>query len=92
MTNSGQLRDAKARFSEFLHAAIKKGLQIVTPRGRGCSAWFRSTNGGGCNRISAELTVGALQAGVIDRGSFGEQFGVFGCDSMVLSWGAKGLG
>jgi antitoxin Phd len=28
-----QLQDAKARFSEFLDAAVKKGPQIVTRRG-----------------------------------------------------------
>lgn len=28
-----QLRDAKARFSEFLDAALKKGPQVVTRRG-----------------------------------------------------------
>ncbi len=28
-----QLQDAKARFSEFLNAAIKKGPQVVTRRG-----------------------------------------------------------
>jgi prevent-host-death family protein len=28
-----QLQDAKARFSEFLNAALKKGPQIVTRRG-----------------------------------------------------------
>jgi antitoxin Phd len=28
-----QLQDAKARFSEFLDAAIKKGPQVVTRRG-----------------------------------------------------------
>jgi antitoxin Phd len=31
--NSWQLQDAKARFSEFLDAALKKGPQIVTRRG-----------------------------------------------------------
>jgi antitoxin Phd len=30
---SWQLQDAKARFSEFLNAALKKGLQVVTRRG-----------------------------------------------------------
>ena len=30
---SWQLQDAKARFSEFLNATIKKGPQIVTRRG-----------------------------------------------------------
>jgi len=30
--NSWQSQDAKARFSEFLEAAIKKGPQIVTRR------------------------------------------------------------
>ena len=28
-----QLQDAKARFSEFLNAALKKGPQVVTRRG-----------------------------------------------------------
>jgi prevent-host-death family protein len=28
-----QLQEAKARFSEFLDAALKKGLQVVTRRG-----------------------------------------------------------
>lgn len=31
--NSWQLQDAKARFSEFLDAALSKGPQIVTRRG-----------------------------------------------------------
>ena len=31
--NSWQLQDAKARFSEFLEAALKKGPQVVTRRG-----------------------------------------------------------
>jgi len=31
--SSWQLQDAKARFSEFLEAALKKGPQIVTRRG-----------------------------------------------------------
>jgi antitoxin Phd len=31
--NSWQLQDAKARFSEFLDAALRKGPQIVTRRG-----------------------------------------------------------
>jgi prevent-host-death family protein len=31
--NSWQLQDAKARFSEFLDAALKKGPQVVTCRG-----------------------------------------------------------
>jgi len=31
--NSWQLQDAKARFSEFLNAALKKGPQVVTRRG-----------------------------------------------------------
>jgi antitoxin Phd len=31
--SSWQVQDAKARFSEFLYAAIKKGPQIVTRRG-----------------------------------------------------------
>ena len=31
--NSWQVQDAKARFSEFLDATIKKGPQIVTRRG-----------------------------------------------------------
>jgi len=31
--NSWQLQDAKARFSEFLDAALKRGPQIVTRRG-----------------------------------------------------------
>ncbi|HKI25022.1 MAG TPA: type II toxin-antitoxin system Phd/YefM family antitoxin [Candidatus Sulfotelmatobacter sp.] len=31
--NSWQLQDAKARFSEFLEAALAKGPQIVTRRG-----------------------------------------------------------
>ena len=30
---SWQLQDAKARFSEFLNATIKKGPQVVTRRG-----------------------------------------------------------
>jgi prevent-host-death family protein len=30
---SWQVQDAKARFSEFLDAAIKKGPQVVTRRG-----------------------------------------------------------
>ena len=30
---SWQLQDAKARFSEFLNAALEKGPQIVTRRG-----------------------------------------------------------
>jgi prevent-host-death family protein len=30
---SWQLQDAKARFSEFLDAALKKGPQVVTRRG-----------------------------------------------------------
>ena len=30
---SWQLQDAKARFSEFLNAALQKGPQIVTRRG-----------------------------------------------------------
>jgi antitoxin Phd len=30
---SWQLQDAKARFSEFLNAALKKGPQVVTRRG-----------------------------------------------------------
>jgi antitoxin Phd len=39
MTNSGrqmsswQLQDAKARFSDFLNAALEKGPQVVTRRG-----------------------------------------------------------
>ena len=32
--NSWQLQKAKARFSEFLDAALKKGPQVVTRRGR----------------------------------------------------------
>lgn len=31
--SSWQLQDAKARFSKFLNAALKKGPQIVTRRG-----------------------------------------------------------
>jgi antitoxin Phd len=31
--NPWQLQDAKARFSEFLDAALKKGPQVVTRRG-----------------------------------------------------------
>ena len=31
--SSWQLQDAKARFSEFLDAALKKGPQVVTRRG-----------------------------------------------------------
>jgi antitoxin Phd len=31
--NSWQLQDAKARFSEFLDAALTKGPQVVTRRG-----------------------------------------------------------
>jgi len=31
--SSWQLQDAKARFSEFLNAALEKGPQIVTRRG-----------------------------------------------------------
>jgi len=31
--NSWQVQDAKARFSEFLEASLKKGPQIVTRRG-----------------------------------------------------------
>ncbi|MGA7217087.1 MAG: type II toxin-antitoxin system Phd/YefM family antitoxin [Candidatus Sulfotelmatobacter sp.] len=31
--NSWQLQDAKARFSEFLNAALTKGPQMVTRRG-----------------------------------------------------------
>jgi antitoxin Phd len=31
--NAWQLQDAKARFSEFLDAALKKGPQVVTRRG-----------------------------------------------------------
>lgn len=31
--SSWQLQDAKARFSEFLNAALKKGPQTVTRRG-----------------------------------------------------------
>jgi len=31
--NSWQLQQAKARFSEFLDAALKKGPQVVTRRG-----------------------------------------------------------
>ena len=31
--SSWQVQDAKARFSEFLNAAIKKGPQVVTRRG-----------------------------------------------------------
>jgi antitoxin Phd len=31
--NSWQLQDAKARFSEFLDAALRKGPQVVTRRG-----------------------------------------------------------
>ena len=31
--NSWQLQEAKARFSEFLDAALKKGPQVVTHRG-----------------------------------------------------------
>jgi len=31
--NSWQVQDAKARFSEFLDAALKKGPQVVTRRG-----------------------------------------------------------
>jgi antitoxin Phd len=31
--NSWQVQDAKARFSEFLNATIKKGPQVVTRRG-----------------------------------------------------------
>ena len=31
--SSWQLQDAKARFSEFLNATIKKGPQVVTRRG-----------------------------------------------------------
>lgn len=30
---SWQLQDAKARFTEFLNAALKKGPQVVTRRG-----------------------------------------------------------
>jgi len=33
MMSSWQVQDAKARFSEFLNAAIKKGPQVVTRRG-----------------------------------------------------------
>lgn len=31
--NSWQLQEAKARFSEFLEAALRKGPQVVTRRG-----------------------------------------------------------
>ena len=31
--NSWQLQDAKARFSEFLDAALERGPQVVTRRG-----------------------------------------------------------
>ena len=31
--NSWQVQDAKARFSEFLDATVKKGPQVVTRRG-----------------------------------------------------------
>jgi antitoxin Phd len=31
--SSWQIRDAKARFSELLDAAIKNGLQVITRRG-----------------------------------------------------------
>lgn len=31
--SSWQLQDAKARFSEFLNAALKRGPQVVTRRG-----------------------------------------------------------
>jgi antitoxin Phd len=31
--SSWQLQDAKARFSDFLNAALEKGAQIVTRRG-----------------------------------------------------------
>jgi antitoxin Phd len=31
--SSWQIQDAKARFSEFLNATIKKGPQVVTRRG-----------------------------------------------------------
>ena len=31
--SSWQLQDAKARFTEFLNAALKKGPQVVTRRG-----------------------------------------------------------
>ncbi|MGA9305010.1 MAG: type II toxin-antitoxin system Phd/YefM family antitoxin [Candidatus Sulfotelmatobacter sp.] len=31
--NSWQLQEAKARFSEFLDAALRKGPQVVTRRG-----------------------------------------------------------
>jgi prevent-host-death family protein len=31
--SSWQVQDAKARFSEFLNATIKKGPQVVTRRG-----------------------------------------------------------
>jgi antitoxin Phd len=31
--DSWQVKDAKARFSEFLNATIKKGPQVVTRRG-----------------------------------------------------------
>ena len=33
MLSSWQVQDAKARFSEFLDATIKKGPQVVTRRG-----------------------------------------------------------
>ena len=33
MTRTWQVQDAKARFSEFLEASLKKGPQVVTRRG-----------------------------------------------------------
>jgi prevent-host-death family protein len=47
---SWQVQDAKARFSEFLDATIKKGPQVVTRRGVKTAVLVQSKNGNGSKR------------------------------------------
>jgi len=45
---SWQVQDAKARFSEFLDATLKKGPQVVTRRGVETAVLVPLRNGAAC--------------------------------------------
>ncbi len=47
---SWQVQDAKARFSEFLDAMLKKGPQVVTRRGVETAVLVPIADGGGCKK------------------------------------------
>jgi hypothetical protein len=53
---SWQVQDAKARFSEFLDATIKKGPQVVTRRGVETAVLDRLGNGTGCRRLPVPVS------------------------------------